>query len=405
MKTKASELVGIEFPIFAFSHCRDVVAAVTNAGGCGVLGAVGAQPASSSTSTCAGSRTRSESKPYGVDLLVPEKFVGSEEGGFDREPRSTSLLPDEHQAFVDDILARHDIPPLTDDGRWSRRRRHARRPEEHGAAARRVLRAPTRLVASRPRPAAWRTSSSVPREAGIPVAALAGSVEHARRHADGRRRTSSSPRATKPAATPASSPPWCSCRRSSTPSAPLPVLAAGGIAIGSPARRRHGARRRRRVVRIGVAHHRRGRDARRWSRRSSSARRPATPSAVRSMTGKPARACCAARGPTSGSAPTAPGRCRCRIQPLLVGPAMARISRVGRQQPGAEQLATYFVGQVVGIDEHRAAQPASGARHGRGVHRHGAAIVGPARGDLTGRNGVDSVTIVTDHLASGRISR
>ena len=32
------------FPIFGFSHCRDVVAAVTNAGGCGVLGAVAHSP-------------------------------------------------------------------------------------------------------------------------------------------------------------------------------------------------------------------------------------------------------------------------------------------------------------------------------------------------------------------------
>ena len=39
MRTKATELVGIDLPIFAFSHCRDVVAAVTNAGGMGVLGA------------------------------------------------------------------------------------------------------------------------------------------------------------------------------------------------------------------------------------------------------------------------------------------------------------------------------------------------------------------------------
>ena len=40
MRTPITERLGIEFPIFAFSHCRDVVAAVTNAGGFGVLGAV-----------------------------------------------------------------------------------------------------------------------------------------------------------------------------------------------------------------------------------------------------------------------------------------------------------------------------------------------------------------------------
>ena len=41
MKTDITEMFGVEFPIFAFSHCRDVVAAVTKAGGVGVLGAVG----------------------------------------------------------------------------------------------------------------------------------------------------------------------------------------------------------------------------------------------------------------------------------------------------------------------------------------------------------------------------
>ena len=41
MRTELAEKLGIEFPIFAFTHCRDVVAAVSNAGGIGVLGAVG----------------------------------------------------------------------------------------------------------------------------------------------------------------------------------------------------------------------------------------------------------------------------------------------------------------------------------------------------------------------------
>ena len=43
-------MLGMEFPIFAFSHCRDVVAAVTNAGGFGVLGAVAHSPNSSRSS-------------------------------------------------------------------------------------------------------------------------------------------------------------------------------------------------------------------------------------------------------------------------------------------------------------------------------------------------------------------
>jgi NAD(P)H-dependent flavin oxidoreductase YrpB (nitropropane dioxygenase family) len=41
VRTELAERLGIEFPIFAFTHCRDVAAAVSNAGGFGVLGAIG----------------------------------------------------------------------------------------------------------------------------------------------------------------------------------------------------------------------------------------------------------------------------------------------------------------------------------------------------------------------------
>ena len=44
MRTPLCDVFGIEYPIFAFTHCRDVVAAVSKAGGLGVLGAVGFSP-------------------------------------------------------------------------------------------------------------------------------------------------------------------------------------------------------------------------------------------------------------------------------------------------------------------------------------------------------------------------
>ena len=44
MKTDICKKLGIEYPIFAFTHCRDVVVAVSKAGGIGVLGAVGYSP-------------------------------------------------------------------------------------------------------------------------------------------------------------------------------------------------------------------------------------------------------------------------------------------------------------------------------------------------------------------------
>src|SRR5207302_3697840 len=102
MQTRVSDMLGVEFPILAFSHCRDVVAAVTNAGGFGVLGAVAHSP----------QRLRSEltwieeqtgGKPYGVDLLLPPKYVGAEQGGIDAK-QTAALLPEEHREFVDDLL-------------------------------------------------------------------------------------------------------------------------------------------------------------------------------------------------------------------------------------------------------------------------------------------------------------
>ncbi|HEX6477156.1 MAG TPA: nitronate monooxygenase, partial [Acidimicrobiales bacterium] len=83
MRTSATDLVGIDVPIFGFSHCRDVVAAVTNAGGCGVLGAVAHSP-EQLDADLGWIEQEVKGKPYGVDLLVPEKFTGAEEGGLDR---------------------------------------------------------------------------------------------------------------------------------------------------------------------------------------------------------------------------------------------------------------------------------------------------------------------------------
>ena len=70
----------IDLPIFAFSHCRDVVAAVSKAGGFGVLGAVGHTPKGLETDLQWIENEIGE-KPYGVDLIVPAKYAGSDDGG------------------------------------------------------------------------------------------------------------------------------------------------------------------------------------------------------------------------------------------------------------------------------------------------------------------------------------
>jgi NAD(P)H-dependent flavin oxidoreductase YrpB (nitropropane dioxygenase family) len=114
MSTPIAERLGIEFPIFAFSHCRDVVAAVTNAGGFGVLGALAYGP----------ERLEIElnwidehvgGKPYGVDFAMPVNYVGKG-GGEDASFASLdAMIPQEHRDFVDQLLARYDVPPLPEE--------------------------------------------------------------------------------------------------------------------------------------------------------------------------------------------------------------------------------------------------------------------------------------------------
>src|SRR5512142_3016938 len=117
MRTRVAEMLGVEFPICAFSHCRDVVAAVTNAGGFGVLGAVAHSP-KRLESELAWIDEQTGGKPYGVDLLLPPKYVGAEEGGIDAK-QVRALLPDAHRAFLDDMLSRYGIPVPADGQRLS----------------------------------------------------------------------------------------------------------------------------------------------------------------------------------------------------------------------------------------------------------------------------------------------
>ena len=80
MKTPITEMFDIEFPIVAFSHCRDVIAAVSKAGGMGVLGAV-AHSNKALETDLAWIEDEIGDRPYGVDLIVPARYSGSEEGG------------------------------------------------------------------------------------------------------------------------------------------------------------------------------------------------------------------------------------------------------------------------------------------------------------------------------------
>jgi NAD(P)H-dependent flavin oxidoreductase YrpB (nitropropane dioxygenase family) len=105
-------MFGIEFPIFAFSHCRDVVAAVTNAGGMGVLGALAFTPEQLELEL-KWIDEHVDGKPYGVDVVMPVTTVDRQQGIHeDLGAQLKAMVPQGHYDYVDQILAEHGV---TDD--------------------------------------------------------------------------------------------------------------------------------------------------------------------------------------------------------------------------------------------------------------------------------------------------
>lgn len=111
MKTKLCEMFGIDVPIIAFSHCRDVVVAAAKAGGMGVFGADTSTPEQLAVEL-KWIEDHIEGRPYGVDVLFPQKYddVASH---VKEDPRS--LIPQRHREFVEDLLAQHRVPHLPGD--------------------------------------------------------------------------------------------------------------------------------------------------------------------------------------------------------------------------------------------------------------------------------------------------
>ena len=114
MQNTVTNLLGIDVPIFAFSHCRDVVAAVSKAGGLGVLGAVAHSPEQLEIDLKWIEDEIGPDKPYGVDLIIPAKYAGDEAGGYTMADVA-DLIPPQYWEKVDEILARYEVPPLADD--------------------------------------------------------------------------------------------------------------------------------------------------------------------------------------------------------------------------------------------------------------------------------------------------
>src|SRR6187431_1464120 len=114
MKTEICKRLGIEFPIFAFTHCRDVVAAVSNAGGFGVLGAVGFTPEQLAVEL--DWIEEHTDKPYGVDIVIPGKYEGMGETDVDKlEADLEALIPEGYRDFARKLYDDQGVPRLPDD--------------------------------------------------------------------------------------------------------------------------------------------------------------------------------------------------------------------------------------------------------------------------------------------------
>ena len=177
MRTELCERFGIEYPIFVFTPSEKVAAAVTRAGGMGVLGCVRFNDPDDLEAVLQWMDENTDGKPYGVDVVMPAK-IPTEGTAVD----INKLIPQEHRDFVAKTLADLGVPPLPEDGQ----RNEGVLGWLHSVARSHVevaLRHPIKLIAN--------ALGSPPKdvidqvhEHGVPVAALAGSAKHAQRHVE-----------------------------------------------------------------------------------------------------------------------------------------------------------------------------------------------------------------------------
>ena len=106
MKSKLCFKLDIEFPLIAFSHCRDVVVEVSKAGGLGVLGAAGFSPEQLEIEL-SWIDQNIDGAPYGVDLIVPNTMANQDESKTGYELQA--MVPHSHRLFVEETLEKHGI--------------------------------------------------------------------------------------------------------------------------------------------------------------------------------------------------------------------------------------------------------------------------------------------------------
>jgi len=175
---RVCELTGAEFPLFAFSHCRDVVAAVSRAGGFGVLGATRFTP-DQLEEELAWIDAHAGGAPYGVDVLVPEVVDARVADLADNTARAAAIDPS-YQDFVNSILGEYGIAPEAEMRILPERMGIT--PENGLALMEVAFRHPIRLIANALGIAPPAMIAEAKRR-DVPVAALVGAKEHALRQA------------------------------------------------------------------------------------------------------------------------------------------------------------------------------------------------------------------------------
>jgi NAD(P)H-dependent flavin oxidoreductase YrpB (nitropropane dioxygenase family) len=345
VKTPICDMLGIDLPLVAFSHCRDVVAAVTNAGGFGVLGASMHSP-EQLEHELAWIDEHVDGRPYGADILVPEKYEGKGQSLDAAAVRD--LIAQEQKDFVAALLKEHGIP--ADDPSGDSRPVTASISEEAGERLLDVaFRHPIKLIASAlGTPPAYMIERA--RQAGVPIAALVGAREHAIRQVN----------AGVDILVAAGTEAGGHCGEVTTmvlvpevieaikPIREVPVLAAGGIVTG----RQIAA-----AIALGAAGAWTGSV---WLTTEEAETAPYTKQKMiaatsrdtirsRSRTGKPSRQL-KSDWTAAWEGDKSPGALPMPLQSLLSEPVMRRIDVLAEQgNKGAQELATYWVGQGVGL--------------------------------------------------------
>lgn len=115
MRNNLCNEYGLQTPIFAFSHSPAVVREVSKAGGFGVLGAARMEP-EELDQALGRLRVECEGKPFGIDLIIPENYVGSEVGGLEEEALQ-NRIPKTHRDFVEGLLESYHVPQLNGPAR------------------------------------------------------------------------------------------------------------------------------------------------------------------------------------------------------------------------------------------------------------------------------------------------